>query len=98
MIPFCGYADMPRTSNRRILLYSKSTQGKCKGLIFDRLSHLYCCADFSIPGKRGCAIFSVFGKEFPNLFALLFIRVNYVEVETIFSWRLKIQVIRKSKL
>ncbi|KAL4375803.1 hypothetical protein GQ457_02G013220 [Hibiscus cannabinus] len=41
MLPFCGYADMPRTSNRRILLYSKSTQGKCKGLIFERLSHLY---------------------------------------------------------
>ncbi|KAL4351266.1 hypothetical protein GQ457_06G009480 [Hibiscus cannabinus] len=32
MIPFCGYADMPRTSNRRILLYSKSTQGKVVGI------------------------------------------------------------------
>ncbi|KAK8662700.1 hypothetical protein V6N13_024591 [Hibiscus sabdariffa] len=53
------------------------------------------CADFShYPGKRGSAIFGLFGKEFPNLFALKFIRVNYVEVETIFSWGLRIQVSR----
>ncbi|KAK8656817.1 hypothetical protein V6N13_098752 [Hibiscus sabdariffa] len=48
-------------------------------------------ADFPIPGKGCFAIFGLFGKEFPNLFALKFIRVNYVEVETIFSWRLRIQ-------
>ncbi|KAK8547476.1 hypothetical protein V6N12_031613 [Hibiscus sabdariffa] len=50
--------------------------------------------DFPIPGKGCFAIFGLFGKEFPNLFALKFIRVNYVEVETIFSWRLRIQVSR----
>ncbi|KAK8608926.1 hypothetical protein V6N13_025236 [Hibiscus sabdariffa] len=49
---------------------------------------------FPYPGKEGSAILGFFGKEFPNPFALLFIRVNYVEVETILSWRLRIQVSR----
>ncbi|KAK8618134.1 hypothetical protein V6N13_116005 [Hibiscus sabdariffa] len=59
------------------------------------------CADFSIPGNKGVRFFWLFGKEFLNLFTLKFTRVNYVEVETIFLWRLKIRVIRiirKSKL
>ncbi|KAL4297867.1 hypothetical protein GQ457_12G012030 [Hibiscus cannabinus] len=49
---------------------------------------------FPLPGKRGSAIFGLFGKEFPNPFALKFIRENYVEVETILSWRLRIQETR----
>ncbi|KAK8988348.1 hypothetical protein V6N11_061106 [Hibiscus sabdariffa] len=52
------------------------------------------CADFSLLRERGCAIFSSSGKEFPDFLALLFIWVNYVEVETILSWRLRIQVSR----
>ncbi|KAL4272524.1 hypothetical protein GQ457_13G015680 [Hibiscus cannabinus] len=44
--------------------------------------------------KRGSAIYGLFGKEFPNIFAFKFIRVNYVEVEMILSWRLRIQVSR----
>ncbi|KAL4304180.1 hypothetical protein GQ457_10G011820 [Hibiscus cannabinus] len=42
---------------------------------------------FPLLGKSGSAIFGLFGKEFPNLFALKFIRVNYVEVEMILSKR-----------
>ncbi|KAK8665988.1 hypothetical protein V6N13_006141 [Hibiscus sabdariffa] len=34
-------------------------------------SSLY-CADFSIPGKRDCAIFSAFGKEFPKFCSLVY--------------------------
>ncbi|KAK8682772.1 hypothetical protein V6N13_055146 [Hibiscus sabdariffa] len=30
------------------------------------------CADFSIPGKRDCAIFSAFGKEFPKFCSLVY--------------------------
>ncbi|KAK8988349.1 hypothetical protein V6N11_061107 [Hibiscus sabdariffa] len=56
------------------------------------------CVDFSLLWERGCAIFSSSGKEFPDFLALLFIWVNYVEVETILSWRLRIQELTVSLL
>ncbi|KAL4324218.1 hypothetical protein GQ457_11G031300 [Hibiscus cannabinus] len=58
------------------------------------------CANFPCPGNWVVRFLLVFGKEFPN-FALLFIRVDIVEILASSSLRLKIQTNRfrkKSKL
>ncbi|KAL4302581.1 hypothetical protein GQ457_10G009710 [Hibiscus cannabinus] len=46
------------------------------------------CADFPCSGNWGSAIWLVFGKEFPN-FALLFIRVDLVEISMRFLVEIK---------
>ncbi|KAL4295593.1 hypothetical protein GQ457_12G014340 [Hibiscus cannabinus] len=50
------------------------------------LPHL--CADILVSGIWGFAIFASFGKEFPN-FALLFIRVDLVEILASFHVEIK---------